>query len=885
MPFQATGYRYLVVAAGGGAADFMQPGFNDAAFNTGQAGFGSGGGCSVQGTRHTTWPTNTDILIRKTIDLPPNTTDVTITGGIDNDLFIYWNGELLGQRFHEGCPTPTDFTVPVPQTGVVSGANVLAVRARDRGVESWVDLSVTATLHPLTTPAADAGPDQGVVEGTIVQLDGSHSADPSNAPLTYSWALGTHTGPAITLSSSTSPNPTFQSLDDGTYEFALTVSNGTESSTDTVVVTVTNAKPVLSVQADPAYEKSVALITTTFTDAGILDTHHGVVDWGDGSGPQTVPVDAQGSGWGTLVASHVFAHAGSFTVSISVVDDDGGTATTSVSSFSVIVPVAIWANSNSTDAAMEATSGAVTFEGLVHTNDDLRVRGGPKTFHGPVEYVRTLDVGGVAATFDTPPTQVAVAPFPIRFNIADYRPGGRAAVEAGSAYHDVSSACGTTGVWQVNGNTLASGIYYATCAVKLNGNPIGGTITVAAEGDITVSGSGAFFDPYVDGLLFLSNSNSTSAIRIDAANSTFFGYSFAERGRIVLTGSGDKVYCGILADRIDISSQTLLVHGSACSRPNRTVAPPTIVPALSLDLSVDKADALPSTSLIHTAVITNSGSTIIVPGILGLENLGTSTASVSAHELALEYLSASDHAWHPLPGTITTNVRPNAFPGVTYPGGSNPIDGTTIAAGALASWGYASVVQLNAAETALLLDPARVTAIRVRSTFTTDPATAPVRRLFRFGDDFAGQLRTLGADANDVRLTIVPPAGNATTVTSGTVPALAHLAPGQSATVARTSTVPVPAARGATESDAAYLARLAALDGTPLVGIAFARATAGIGPVLAPADATTTTRHLPVVSIDKTGPAALEPGSTAAYDLALGTGVPPRRARSTSPTA
>ena len=81
-----------------------------------------------------------------------------------------------------------------------------------------------------------------------------------------------------------------------------------------------------------------------------------------------------------------------------------------------------------------------------------------------------------------------------------------------------------------------------------------------------------------------------------------------------------------------------------------------------------------------------------------------------------------------------------------------------------------------------------------------------------------------------------------------------------------------PAARGATESDAAYLARLAALDGTPLVGIAFARATAGIGPVLAPADATTTTRHLPVVSIDKTGPAALEPGSTAAYDLALRNG-------------
>ena len=317
VPFQATGYRYLVVAAGGGAADFMQPGFNDAAFNTGQAGFGSGGGCSVQGTRHTTWPTNTDILIRKTIDLPPNTTDVTITGGIDNDLFIYWNGELLGQRFHEGCPTPTDFTVPVPQTGVVSGANVLAVRARDRGVESWVDLSVTATLHPLTTPAADAGPDQGVVEGAIVQLDGSHSTDPSNAPLTYSWALGTPRRAADHAVVVDEP-PSRRSRASMTglrvhphrqRRHGDATRTGRRHRDERETGPVGPGRSGLRRRASRSSRRR-------FTDAGILDTHHGVVDWGDGSGPQTVPVDAQGTGWGTLVASHVYAHAGSFTVTI-----------------------------------------------------------------------------------------------------------------------------------------------------------------------------------------------------------------------------------------------------------------------------------------------------------------------------------------------------------------------------------------------------------------------------------------------------------------------------------------------------------------------------------------------------------------------------------------
>lgn len=871
VPFEAPGYRYLVVSPGGGPADFMQPGFGDSAFSTGAGGFGSGGGCAVQGTRHTNWPTNTDILIRKTIDLPPNTTDVTIIGGIDNDLFIYWNGELLGQRFHEGCPTITDFTVPVPQTSVVTGNNVLAIRARDRGVESWVDVKVLATLHPLTTPTAVAGPDQSVVEGSAVTLNGMGSSDPSGAPLSYSWVLAGQTGPPITLSSSTSPTPTFQTLDDGVYRFELTVSNGTESATDEVVVTVTNAVPILSVQADPAYEKSVALITTTFTDAGILDTHHGVLNWGDGSSPDTVPVAAQGSGWGTLVASHVYANAGSFSVAITVADDDGGEAITTLGSFSVVVPVAIWANSNNSDAAMETTSGAATFEGLVHTNDDLRIRGGAKVFRGPVEYVRTLDVGGSGASFDPPPVQTAVKPLPLRFDIADYRPAGRAAVQAGAAYHNMSSSC-ANGVWQVTGSTLTSGIYYATCAVKLNGNPLGGTITIASEGDITVSGSGAFFDPFVDGLLFLSASTSTSAIRVDAASSTFFGYSYADHGRIVLTGANDKFYCGIISDRIDIASQGLLVHGSACSRPARSVAPPTIVPALSVDLTVDKANALPRAGLTHTATVTNTGSTVVVPGILGLENLGAASATVTGHVLALEYLSATDNAWHPLPGAITTNVRPNVYPGVTYPGGANSIDGATIPAGALASWGYAAVVSLTAAETALLLNPAQVGAIRVSSTFTLNPNTVPVRRLFRFGDDFAGQLRTLGADATNVNVTIVPPAGDARVFGPATTPALATLVPGESVALAHASTVPVPAPRGATESDAAYLARLAALDSTPLVGTAFGRGTAGIGPVLAPAAVATTTRHLPVVALDKTGPIDLEPGSTAAYDLALSNG-------------
>lgn len=383
-------------------------------------------------------PVNTDILIRREIELPPNTTEVVIIGGIDNDVFLYWNGALL-----------------LPRT------------------------------------------------------------------------------------------------DDGEYRFQLTVSNGTESATDEVIVEVANIDPLITVDADAAYENGVALVTTTFTDAGILDTHHGVVVWGDGSAAETVSVDAQGSGWGTVVASHVYTDPGLFTATVTVVDDDGGEATVAVVEVDVLVPVALWANSSTSDAAMEWSSGQVRVEGLTHTNDDLRIRGGAKTFVGPTEYVRALDVQGAGATFDPAAVQTGVKPMPLDFPMVDYRPGGRAAIEAGPAYNDMTSAC-SAGTWHVNGTMLTSGIYYADCAIRLNGSPLGGTVTVVAEGPITVSGSGVLFDPYIDGLLFLTNSNSSTAIGVDASGSTFFGYSFAARGRIVLAGAGNDFYCGILADRIDL---------------------------------------------------------------------------------------------------------------------------------------------------------------------------------------------------------------------------------------------------------------------------------------------------------------------------------------------
>ncbi len=164
---------------------------------------------------------------------------------------------------------------------------------------------------------ASAGGPYEVAEGSTVTLDGSASA---GEDLTYAWSPGER------VDEPGSARPRLAGLDDGTEHLDLVVTNRHGiSASDQAQVTTRNVAPsVPSVETTVAADRSVSL-AGVLTDPGVADTHTAQLDWGDGvTEPATVD---QGSGSASAHGDHRYAEPGEYEVTLTVRDDDGGTAT------------------------------------------------------------------------------------------------------------------------------------------------------------------------------------------------------------------------------------------------------------------------------------------------------------------------------------------------------------------------------------------------------------------------------------------------------------------------------------------------------------------------------------------------------------------------------
>ncbi|WP_137293321.1 PKD domain-containing protein [Nocardioides dongxiaopingii] len=146
-------------------------------------------------------------------------------------------------------------------------------------------------------------------DGLRATFDASGSNDPDGTIVSYAWNFGdAETGTGA------SPAHTFNAP--GTYTVTLTVTDD-RGATGTVSqpVTVTNLAPTA------AFTRQVDGLDVTTDASGSTDPDGTVVayawNWGDGT-PTTVGV----------TASHTYAQPGSYTVTLTVTDDNGANATT-----------------------------------------------------------------------------------------------------------------------------------------------------------------------------------------------------------------------------------------------------------------------------------------------------------------------------------------------------------------------------------------------------------------------------------------------------------------------------------------------------------------------------------------------------------------------------
>jgi len=180
----------------------------------------------------------------------------------------------------------------------------------------------------LTPPSVNAGLDQVVNEGDTVNFSGSYT-NPGIGD-TIAWDFGDGTTASGTLT------PAHVYGDNGVYTVTLTVTNVGGVGTNSLTVTVNNISPTATInsisQPNPQFIlPTVHTLTCTgsFTNPGWLDTHTATWDFGDGTvvfgtlSEENIKPDATG----ITTAQHVYSKPGTYVVTLTITDDDGGVGT------------------------------------------------------------------------------------------------------------------------------------------------------------------------------------------------------------------------------------------------------------------------------------------------------------------------------------------------------------------------------------------------------------------------------------------------------------------------------------------------------------------------------------------------------------------------------
>lgn len=144
IPWGSSGWKGKNVARDA-ELGFEDPSYDDSSWSDVTLPLGNNGACPIQSEHPpaTSWPANTDYLLRRTI----TGNAFTLRFAIDNTATIYFDGVSIGSFDNEDpgtgdpCPERDDHD---PRSGFLgAGSHVLAIRCADRGSETYFDCELS----------------------------------------------------------------------------------------------------------------------------------------------------------------------------------------------------------------------------------------------------------------------------------------------------------------------------------------------------------------------------------------------------------------------------------------------------------------------------------------------------------------------------------------------------------------------------------------------------------------------------------------------------------------------------------------------------------------------------------------------------------------------